>query len=119
MGANQRQEQELSDKTEEMLLSLIQANRNNQGKQMGQSSGCGSEVGTERATMLHSQESSKDIWTSGQQPGLQAEQTMTKGTAGNPQQIPLQLKWAKSYFSEEEGDFFNAAAMEGQISQTH
>ena len=114
-----RQEQELPDKTEEVLLSLIQANRNNQGKQMGQNSGYGSEVGTERATMVQSQESSKDIWTSSQQSGLQAELTMAKGTAGNPQQIPLQLKWVKSYFSAEEKDFFAAAAMEGEISQTH
>ena len=69
--------------------------------------------------MAQSQESSKDLWTSSQQSGLPAEPTMAKGTAGNPQQIPLQLKWVKSYFSAEEKDFFVAAAMEGKISQTH
>ena len=58
-------------------------------------------------------------WPSSQQSGLLAEPALAKGAAGGLQIIPPQLRWVRSYFSEEGGGFPIAAAAEGRLSQTH
>ena len=65
------------------------------------------------------QRADKDYGTLSQQSSLQAELNRAPGTKGSPQIIRLQLHWVKSHFSEEEKDFFSAAAIEGKVSQTH
>ena len=77
------------------------------------------EQGDAQIEWISTQELTKDTWKPSQQSGFQGELTLTQGVKGSPQLIPLQLKWVKSYFSEEEEEFFMAAATESKISQTH
>ena len=64
-------------------------------------------------------EAYKETDQASQQSGFMDEAMLAKGVAGNPQKIKLQLVHTVSYFSEEEKDFFMAAAIEGEIGQTH
>ena len=75
--------------------------------------------GEEQKEKPQTQEPNKDTWASSQQSGFWTESTLAKGATDSLQQIPLQLKWVKSYFSDEEKDFFIAAATEGKVSQTY
>ena len=61
----------------------------------------------------------KEIGSASQQSGFQDEAMLAKGIPGNLQTIKLQLVRTTSYFSKEEKDIFVAAAMEGEIGQTH
>ena len=55
----------------------------------------------------------------GQQSGPSADSHILKNTQEGVQVIPLHLQRAKPYFSEEEKEYFVAAAPEGRVSQTH
>ena len=79
---------------------------------------CQSE-GNEKKNPKDAEQQLKELEKSSQQSGISGDSWPQRGTQEGVQTIPLHLRKAAPYFSEEEKEYFAAAAMEGKVSQAH
>ena len=68
---------------------------------------------------IEDKEPQREPERSSQQSGISGDSWPPKSTQEGVQIIPLHLRRAAPYFSEEEKEYFAAAAMEGKVSQAH